>query len=112
MIPLPETYKKNTFQFKIVERDDDTAIAEQWDVDETPFLVAYEVFIIKKVPEFKIPSQGNKVYPAKEQVPSNEEWGTLGYTCHTLEKAYKRREDLRNFLKDTENNDFKKNSIG
>lgn len=93
MIPLPEKYSKNGYDYVVFDRDDDTAIAEQWEVEiGEPHIVAYEVFEIEKRSEW---TAFGKTYPAKEGVPSSEQWGNLGFTCSNLENAQKRREFLR-----------------
>lgn len=83
MKPLGPTYAKNTFHYDVIARRGRYAIAEQrqkpgWRV------LAYEVFIVRRVKEAKM---FGTVVEAHESVPSNEEWGRLGWTYRTLEEA-------------------------
>ena len=83
-LPLPDFYRKNSYDFFLVKREGDVAIFEQKDNDK---LIAYEVFEIRKQ---KAAEFGNVKYEAKEKCPGNEEWGINAYTVHTYEAALER----------------------
>ena len=78
---LPDFYRKNTFDFALIKRSGDVAIFSQSDEG---VIYGFEVFEIRKQKETQF---GKIHYEAKERVPSNEEWGTNAFTCHTLEQA-------------------------
>lgn len=46
--------------------------------------VGYEVVLIRQRDEYEI---AGKVVPAAECYPSNESWGTHGWTCATMKDA-------------------------
>lgn len=91
MKKLPISWNKSGFVYKIYWRDENYCIAEQR-MEEDGALVAYEVFEIRKLEAGEI--MGNSV-EAREAIPSNESWGTKGYTVWTLEKAWEKIEKLK-----------------
>lgn len=90
MKPLPDQYKKNGYDFNRIDREGDVAIYEQIE-PETNRRVAFEVFEVMKYPEREI---GGVVVPAKEATPSNEMWGTFGYTVWNLGAANEKKDLL------------------
>lgn len=84
MTPLPEQYRKNSYDFKLVERNGDVAIYEQREPLDNRFL-CYEVFIVQKQKASVLPN-GMQIHE-KEVSPSASQWGTLGYSCWTLDAA-------------------------
>lgn len=102
MKPLPQQYRKNSYDFNLVEREGDVAIYEQIDPD-TKRRVAFEVFEVLKKPERNI---GERVVEANEGCPSNEDWGTFGFTVWTLEAAKEKQkmllENIQNRIKKRE----------
>jgi len=88
MQPLPETFTRGDYHYRMVERTDKTAIFEQL-FEGTH--VAFEAILIKKEKERNI--MGKK-YPPAEVFPSTEKWGTYGFTTHTLENARARAAQL------------------
>jgi hypothetical protein len=98
MIQLANTYKKNSYEFNLIERDGDVAIYEQIDPD-TKQRVAFEVFEILKWPDREI--SGVKI-AAREGTPSNEQWGKNGYTVWTIDEAIKKKELLKSKLSERE----------
>ena len=100
---LPDFYHKNSYDFKLVERNGDVAIFGQYNEG---VLIAYEVFEIRKQ---KAANFGDIHYEAKERVPGNEEWGSNAYTVYSLEKAEIKMQqilesiNLRNRIKTNEN---------
>lgn len=83
MKPLPINYSKNGYNFSLISRNGDIATYSQADPDSGR-IVAYEVFQVKKNKERTI---AGKLIPPSESTPSNEEWGTLGFTVHTIQEA-------------------------
>jgi hypothetical protein len=81
MKPLPKTYFKNGYQFNQVDRTGDVAIYSQ-SLDSK--IIAYEVFKVQKLKERHI--NGGKI-EAREACPSNEQWGTRGWTYWNLDDA-------------------------
>jgi len=83
MIPLPEKYRKNSYEFSLVERTGDVAIYEQREPLNNR-VIGYEVFEVQKQEEGE--AFGRPVV-AKELTPGNEQWGYLGFTCVSLGAA-------------------------
>jgi len=83
-VPLEEEYGKNSYRFSLIERNEDFAIYRQMFHDEDYESNTFEVFRVKKN---KADTVFGKKYPARESVPSNEEWGVLGFTIIGLDKA-------------------------
>lgn len=81
MIQLEKTFKKGGFTYNMVLRSTVAAIFEQRDAGK---VIAFEVIRIKKM----APSMCfGKALPEREVYPGNEEWGSKGWTYHTLEAA-------------------------
>lgn len=76
-------YSKNKFYYELVLRQDDFAIFRQR-LEPGRGCLAYEVIRIRFREESTI---FDKIWPAAEYAPSNEEWGTHGWTLPTLEAA-------------------------
>lgn len=89
MKPLPETYRKNSYDFKLVSRIDDVAIYEQRE-PENNRLLGYEVFLVHK----QTGEAFGKKLEEKEVTPGNSEWGYNGFTVHTLEAAKQKQSEL------------------
>jgi len=87
---LPEQCKKYGYTLKLVKRSPNKAIYGQYVGDH---LIAYEVIKIRVRP--KRYSQFLKVHQeAAEIYPCNEQWGDLGWTCKTREKALEKYNSL------------------
>lgn len=80
---LATTYTKNSYSFTQVSREGNIAIYEQRE-PLNDRLLGYEVFIVQQNPERQI--AGVKI-PTSESTPGNEQWGTKGFTTHTLQQA-------------------------
>lgn len=83
---LKQTFKKNGHIYSIVERNDRVVLFKLILGDE---IVGYEVCIIKILPEEEILG---KHYPARESIPSDDEFGTEGsksFFGHEYERALK-----------------------
>lgn len=86
---LPEKFKKNGYYYKVLERDKDKAIAGQ-SVAENADPFCYEVFYIKRQEEMDAKIQGVDIhYEAKENPPSNEDFGKTAWSIRDKEKAFK-----------------------
>ena len=88
--PLGTTYSKNGYHYKQVIRDGDIAIFRQQSRSGVGCL-AYEVIRIRVKPEIEIMG---KVTPEREVAPANEEWGLMGWTYPTLERAKAKMREL------------------
>ena len=88
MKPMPLTFVKNTFAYEQVLRNDQIAIYKQRlnaTVDKpVRGCLAYEVIKIRQIPESEMFGQ---TIEAHEAAPGNEQWGTLGWTFPSLERA-------------------------
>jgi hypothetical protein len=92
---LPDAYRKNSYDFRLVERVGDVAIYEQREPSNGR-LLCYEVFIIQAQKAALMPSGRTSV--VKEVPPSSTTWGELGFSCWTLEAAKVRMAELQQKL--------------
>lgn len=91
MKTLPTKYKKNGYNHEIVYRENNTVISKLTS-DESDRILCYEVFKVK----IQKPSNFFKTLTEEvETTPSNEDWGTMGFTVHTMEQALKKIEWLQ-----------------
>ena len=82
---LAKTFRKNGFDYQQVWREGDFAIYKQSKEGVTKNW--FEAIQITKHDGYEI--AGNKIEPS-EIYPSNEKWGTLGFTCIDLVSAHKK----------------------
>jgi hypothetical protein len=88
MKTIPEVYRKNGYDYKLISRSDNVAIYEQTDNGK---FIGYEVCRIK------IALAGlvfGKWQDVREILPSSSEWGRNAYTVFTIEKAHIRASEL------------------
>lgn len=96
MQTLPDNYRKNGYEFNLIERNGDVAIYEQIE-PITQRRVAYEVFEVMKYPERVIAGQ---TVIAREGTPSNEMWGQFGFTIWSLDDARQKKDLLTTKLEE------------
>jgi len=89
MKKLPTCYHKNGYEFDLIERGGNIAIYRLSLDGEGK---AYEVFEVQQYAERIVKGT---VIPSKEATPSNEQWGSKGFTYWSLEDAQKRAERMR-----------------
>ena len=98
MKPLGNSYRKNGFNYTIIKRVGDVAIAAQRLGERTSGTpMAYEVIKVRPCPDayFTDPATKQKtLVPAHETAPGNEEWGTRGWTFPTIDRAEAKFADL------------------
>lgn len=92
MIPLPKTYKKNGYNHEVIFRENDYIISKLTSFESGRF-ICYEAFKVRKNKSVEILGS---VIEEKETSPSNEEWGTYGYSVHTYQEALNKIECLKN----------------
>lgn len=80
---MPLTFSKNTFHYEQILRDGQFAIYKQR-LRPGAGCLAFEVIRIKQIPESKM---FGSVVEAHEAGPSNEAFGTDGWSYPTLERA-------------------------
>lgn len=80
---LPEKFTKGGFDEVFVQREGDVAIYKQINQTTGNFL-AYDVFIVKKVPEKMVMGVLTEEH---EAMPSNTEYGNLAFSCRDWDKA-------------------------
>lgn len=88
MKTLPDRYSANGWRYKLVQRNAVAAIYSQSmhpDLPSGTEAAAYEVFVVKRLPDVTFPN--GKTTPAHEAVPNPSQWGSQAWTCHTLERA-------------------------
>lgn len=88
-LELPKSFISKSFHYKQIMREDNVAIYRKYKEDDKEN--HYEVFKIIEAPAYEI--AGVKI-PAKENVPGNELWGSLGFSCTSLERAKVRFQEL------------------
>lgn len=86
MIPLPKTFTKNGFDFEVLHRQGDVAMVRKSKQGATRLIESWEVVKIQRHEAWEC--QGNHV-PAKELMPSDEQWGKAGWTYLSREEAWK-----------------------
>ena len=85
MKPIKKTFSKDGFKFTQLKREGRVCIYSQ--VPDGGEFRAFEVIIIKYRKERQI---NGKVLPAQEAYPSDSDWGKMGWTFISLEKAEQR----------------------
>jgi hypothetical protein len=92
---LGKKITNKNFCYKQIIRENNVAIYEQSLIDSEIKNTnkRYEVIIIKSHEGYEI--NGNKI-PPSEMYPSANHWGTLGWTCMTMEDAQKRFKKVKN----------------
>jgi len=92
MRKIPAQFTKKGFEYRLVSRNGDIAIYEQ----SSDTQKWYEVVVIKKIKETEFNMDGRLVVsPPREKYPSDNEWGTLGWTFHTLPDAQVKAEEVK-----------------
>jgi hypothetical protein len=76
VLRLPETFRKNRLDYKLIERNDKVGFYEQY-VNKIP--CGYEVARIQILPEFT--NVAGTHYPVREALPTNDEFGMEGSKC-------------------------------
>lgn len=90
--PLETEFTKNGFRFRQIRREGDIAIFHKLALEGLPrsaphtstYDAGFETAVISRHDGYEM--AGNKFDPA-EMYPSNEQWGTKGWTYHTLYEA-------------------------
>lgn len=91
--PLEKEFTKNKFRLKQLVREGDVAIFHKVGLDPQPHDAGFEVVVIGRHNGYEI--AGNKIEPS-ECYPSNEQWGTKGWSYRDLFTAEARYLRLRN----------------
>ena len=81
MKKLPVEFTKSGFNHRMVERTGMVAVYERWKGGQPHH---FETIRIREADEFVIEG---KMIPAGERYPAAEQWGSLGWTFHTLSEA-------------------------
>jgi hypothetical protein len=84
MTPLPQTFRRSGWDYKVLSRDGDVAVLEQ---TKAGCDTRYEVVVVQRHNGYEI---GGKVMPPGEAMPSPEQWGRLGWTLMDRESAFKK----------------------
>lgn len=91
MKKLSHTFMKYGYTLKLVQRDRNKAIYSQ---SIGSRLIAYEVIKIRVHPA-RYNALFRRNEPETEKYPSSEQWGNMGWTCNTWERALDRYESLK-----------------
>lgn len=97
MKPLPDTYDKEGFTHRVLERDGQVALIEKRTKPENR-VIGYEVIVIQSHEGYDVMG---RVVPPSEFPPRSEEWGTYGFSFnrHDLEGARKKLSKLAKAVK-------------
>ena len=101
MKKIPNTFRKNGYDYLLLKRCDRLAIYEQSDKGKT---FAYEFHKIRlnqpSIIKYKQPNGDVNVVkrPLREALPSNEDWGRYGWTFNTLKEADIKYESLKGVI--------------
>lgn len=105
---IAEKFTKKGFRHSLHKREGDVAIYKRSPV-ESPKRIHYEVVIISRHDGISI--EGNYIEPG-ELYPSGSQWGSMGWTCSTVEDAEvlfeKVKEQYKETLKTKQKNKEKK----
>ena len=93
MRTIPQNYKKDGFNFELIERNGNVAIYKQSKPDYVS--VNYETVIIRKR---KTDNDFVGTKAGDEYLPSTSEWGMYGWSYRTLEQA---REKMSKIILET-----------
>ncbi len=85
MIPLPETFRADRYDFKMMLREGRFAIFRK---TKGEAIQSYETVVVRECKEHTWPN--GQTTPAHEVMPGNELWGLYGWTYATLEQAQNR----------------------
>lgn len=94
---IPASFRKNGYDYTQVQRNNNIAVYKQ-EFDNT--LIGFEVVELKVA---EATTLFGKDVPRREVYPSNEDWGTLGFTVKTIGEAIKRFELLTTKVKERDN---------
>ena len=86
MNTLPSTFTANDFDFTLVKRIGDVAMLSKQKFGHAA--THYEVVIVQKHAETKWPD--GRISPARESMPSSEQWGTCGWSPCDIKAAEER----------------------
>jgi len=75
------------FTYRLLKRTGRVCLIDQTNT-QSGHHYAYEVWVIQQRPEAKFP--GGRITPAREAMPSDEQWGTFAWTVTDLERAQER----------------------
>jgi hypothetical protein len=87
---IPESFEKNGWQFRQIERRNQWALFERRKPGGKPH---YECVRIRSHNGFKIPGTETMAEPA-EIYPSNETWGRDGFTLLSLERGIAKLDEV------------------
>lgn len=87
MRPLATEFRKDGYDFHLLERVADVALFEK----RAGAIVSWEVVVVQKYGERTIMG---RVVPPTEAMPSTESWGQKGWTLTTLAAARLRLVDI------------------
>lgn len=96
MRPLKTNYRKNSYDFNLIEREGDVAIYEQIE-PESGKKIGYEVFEVLKN---KARTIAGRDIEATESCPNNEQWGKFGYTVYDFLDAKEKQGILSTRIKE------------
>lgn len=88
MKPLPTNFTRDGYDYEQLKREDNVAIYRR----TKKSVIEFEVFRVQKHDGRII--AGQVIAPA-EFMPSSAQWGRLGFTCVTPERAHARFEQLK-----------------
>ena len=89
MIPIEKTIKKYGGILNLINRKNDVAMYVRVEGTKT----TYEVVVIQKKKESEV---FGKVYEARESLPVSSQWGNLGWTYVSEDRAKDKFADLQN----------------
>lgn len=82
MKSLDKEFNKSGYHYEIIHRIGDIALLTQ--SQPKGYLCSYEVVVVQKR---KAELAFGRDYPAREAMPSNEEWGEHAWTFNELDRA-------------------------
>ena len=80
MKKLPDNFRKEGFDHKVLKREGDVALLSK----SKDNYHGFEVVVVQSHNGYRF---GNELFPPAEFMPRNEDWGSKGFTCSSREAA-------------------------
>ncbi|SRR6266496_806563 len=87
MLTVPERFKEYGFDLQQIKREGRVVLFKRWKERIPTMQPHYDLVILRVAKEHTFPN--GKTYPEREVMPTNEQWGTYGWSYVKLEDAEK-----------------------
>lgn len=101
--PLKTEFRKFGFDYKQIKREGDVILFSQ---SKMGTITSYEVGVIDRCEAFE---RWGRMNEATEMYPASCNWGKLGFTCGSLERAEEKFRNMVEFYKNKKKEDSSEN---